>query len=203
MNKIFLDIETIPAHENNHEVLREIHHKNSEKNSRVEKDFEKYLAQTSFDGGFGQIACISYAINNGPVQTLSGDETEILNKFWEVVKDTNLFIGFNIMEFDLRFIYQRSIVLKVKPTRELNFARYRNDPIYDIMHEWKKWNMTASISLDTLAKILGLPTSKDGGIEGKDVAQAFKDGRIKEIYAYCERDVELTRKIYKRMVFEE
>ena len=203
MKKIFLDIETIPAHENNHEVLREIHHKNSEKNSRVEKDFEKYLAQTSFDGGFGQIACISYAINNGPIQTLSGDETEILVKFWEVVKDINLFIGFNIMEFDLRFIYQRSIVLKIKPTRELNFARYRNDPIYDLMHEWKKWNMTASISLDTLAKILGLPTSKDGGIEGKDVAQAYKDGRIREICAYCERDAELTRKIYKRMVFEE
>ena len=203
MNKFFLDIETIPAHENNHELLRGIHLKNTEKNSKVEKDFEKYLAQTSFDGGFGQIACISYAINNESIQTLSGDETEILKFFWEVVKDINLFIGFNIMEFDLRFIYQRSIVLKVKPTRELNFARYRNDPIYDIMHEWKKWNMTASISLDMLAKILRLPTSKDGGIEGKDVAQAFKDGRIKEICAYCERDVELTRKIYKRMVFEE
>lgn len=203
MNKIFLDIETIPAHKDNHELLREIHRKNTERNSKVEKDFEKYLAQTSFDGGFGQIACISYAINNEPVKTVSGDEIEILKKFWEVVKDIDLFIGFNIMEFDLRFIYQRAIVLKVKPTRELNFARYRNDPIYDIMHEWKRWNMTTSISLDTLAKILGLPTSKDGGIEGKDVAQAFKDGRIKEICAYCDRDVELTRKIYKRMIFEE
>ncbi|OGE37394.1 hypothetical protein A3B45_03350 [Candidatus Daviesbacteria bacterium RIFCSPLOWO2_01_FULL_39_12] len=202
MKKIFLDIETIPAHENNHEVLREIHHKNSEKNSRVEKDFEKYLAQTSFDGGFGRIACISYAINDEPVKTLSGDEVEIIKKFWEVAKDMDLFIGFNIMEFDLRFIYQRSIVLQVKPTRELNFARYRNDPIFDIMHEWKKWNMTASISLDTLAKILGLPTSKDGGIEGKDVAQAYRDGRINDICEYCERDVELTRKIYKRMIFE-
>lgn len=203
MNKIFLDIETIPAHENNHELLRSIHLKYTERNSKAEKDFEKYLAQTSFDGGFGQIACISYAINDESVKTLSGDEIEILKKFWGVVKDINLFIGFNIMEFDLRFIYQRSIVLKVKPTRELNFARYRNDPIYDIMHEWKRWNMTASISLDTLAKMLGLPTSKDGGIEGKDVAQAFKDGHIKEICAYCERDVELTRKIYKRMIFEE
>lgn len=202
MNKIFLDIETIPAHENNHELLRVIHLKYTERNSKAEKDFEKYLAQTSFDGGFGQIACICYAVNDGPIQTLNGDEIEMLKNFWEVARDMDLFIGFNVMEFDLRFIYQRSIVLKVEPTRELNFARYKKDPIYDIMHEWKKWNMTASISLDTLAKILGLPTSKDGGIEGKDVAQAFKDGRIKEICAYCERDVELTRKIYKRMVFE-
>ncbi len=202
MIKLFLDIETIPAHEDNHEVLREIHAKNNKNKSTARLDFEKYVSQTSFDGGFGRIACLSYAVNDEVVKTLSGDETKILQKFWEIAKDIDLFIGFNIMEFDLRFIYQRSIVLKVKPTKFLNFARYRSDPIYDIMHEWKRWNMTASISLDTLAKMLGLPTSKDGGIEGKDVAQAYRDGRIKEICEYCERDVELTRKIYKRMNFE-
>ena len=103
----------------------------------------------------------------------------------------------------MRFIYQRSIVLGIKPTVELTFARYRNNPIFDIMHEWKKWNMNASISLDTLSKILKLPTSKGGEIEGKDVAKAYIDGRIKEICEYCEKDVELTRKIYKKMTFED
>src|SRR3989344_2617064 len=198
MNKLFFDIETIPAHENSHGVLREIYNKKSTQ----DKDFEKYLAQTSFDGGFGRIACLSYAINDGPIKTLSGDEQKILEDFWIVAKNINLFVGFNIMEFDLRFIYQRCIVLGVKPSVELNFARYRNNPIYDIMHEWKKWNMNASISLDTLAKILSLPSSKGGEIEGKDVAKAFVDGRIEEICKYCEKDVELTRKVYKKMIFE-
>ena len=198
MNKLFFDIETIPAHENNHGVLREIYNKKSTQ----DKDFEKYLAQTSFDGGFGRIACLSYAINDDPIKTLSGDEQKILEDFWSVAKNINLFVGFNIMEFDLRFIYQRCIVLGVKPSVELNFARYRNNPIYDIMHEWKKWNMNASISLDTLAKILSLPSSKGGEIEGKDVAKAYVDGRIKEICKYCEKDVELTRKVYKKMIFE-
>ena len=198
MNKLFFDIETIPAHENNHGVLREIYNKKSTQ----DKDFEKYLAQTSFDGGFGRIACLSYAINDDPIKTLSGDEQKILEDFWSVAKNINLFVGFNIMEFDLRFIYQRCIVLGVKPSVELNFARYRNNPIYDIMHEWKKWNMNASISLDTLAKILSLPSSKGGEIEGKDVAKAYADGRIEEICKYCEKDVELTRKVYKKMIFE-
>ena len=200
MNKLFFDIETVPAHEDDHEVLRAIYKK---KKSKEDSDFEKYLAQTSFDGGFGRIVCISYAINDGAVQTLSGDEKKILQDFWEIARNIGLFVGFNVMEFDLRFIYQRSIVLSVKPSVNLIFARYRNAPIYDIMHEWKKWNMTASISLDTLAKILKLPTSKGGVIEGKDVAKAYKDGRIAEICTYCEKDVELTRKIYKRMVFED
>lgn len=197
---MFFDIETIPAHEDNHGVLREIY---ENKKSIQEKDFEKYLAQTSFDGGFGRIACISYAMNSGAVRTLFGQEYQILQDFWKIAKNIDLFIGFNVIDFDLRFIYQRSIVLGVKPTVELTFARYRNNPIYDIMHEWKKWNMNASISLDTLAKILSLPTSKGGAIEGKDVAKAFIDGRIKEIREYCEKDVELTRNIYKKMTFED
>ncbi len=200
MNKLFFDIETIPAHEDDHAMLRMIYKK---KKSTQDSDFEKYLAQTSFDGGFGRIVCISYAINDDAIQTLSGIETKILQDFWDVAKNIGLFIGFNIMEFDLRFIYQRSIVLQVKPSVNLIFARYRNAPMYDIMHEWKKWNMSTSISLDTLAKILKLPTSKDGEIKGENVAQAFKDGRIAEICAYCEKDVSLTRKIYKRMIFEE
>lgn len=200
MNKLFLDIETIPAHEDSHEVLREIYKK---KKSIFEKDFEKYLLQTSFDGGFGRIACISYAINDEPAKTLSGQECKILQDFWEIAKNVDLFVGFNVIDFDLRFIYQRSVVLGIKPTVELSFARYRNNPIYDVMHEWKKWNISSSISLDTLSKILSLPTSKGGAIEGKDVAKAFADGRIKEICEYCEKDVELTRKIYKKMTFEE
>jgi 3'-5' exonuclease len=200
MNKLFLDIETIPAHEEKHEVLREIYKK---KKSIFEKDFERYLLQTSFDGGFGRIACISYALNDEKTRTLCGQERQILQDFWEIAKSADLFVGFNVIDFDLRFIYQRSVVLGVKPTIELSFARYRNNPIYDVMHEWKKWNMSASISLDTLAKILSLPTSKGGAIEGKDVAKAYTDGRIKEICEYCEKDVDLTRKIYKKMTFDE
>ncbi|MDP2637659.1 MAG: ribonuclease H-like domain-containing protein, partial [Candidatus Levybacteria bacterium] len=166
------------------------------------KNVEDFIANTSFDGAFGRIVCLSYAINEEPIKTLCSDEKKILQDFWEVAKEIDLFIGFNLMDFDLRFIYQRSIILGIKPTRDLNFARYRNSPIYDVMREWTKWDMQDKISLDTLAKVLSFPSSKGGAIEGKDVAKAYKDGRIKEICEYCERDVELTRKIYKKMTFE-
>jgi len=102
----------------------------------------------------------------------------------------------------LRFIYQRSVILGVKPSKDLNFARYRNFPIYDIMCEWSKWNLQNKISLHALSKVLGIPSPKEGEIEGKDVAKAYQDGRIKEICQYCEKDVETTRKIYKKMIFE-
>lgn len=202
MNKLFLDIETLPAKEDQHELLKEIHEKKTNDGKKV-KELLEFIADTSFDGAFGRICCISYAINNEPVQCISGDEKEILEKFWNIARNIDLFIGFNIMDFDLRFIYQRSIILRVRPSKELIFARYRNFPIYDVMKEWAKWNMLSNISLHVLAKALGLPSSKEGEIEGKDVAQAFKDGRIKEICEYCDKDVEVTRKIYKKMIFEE
>jgi len=200
---LFFDIETVPAHEQQHAVLREIHTKKLADGKKVDGDFEQYLAATSFDGAFGRIVCIGYAIDDNPVEVFFGDEKQILKDFWQIAKDQRRFIGFNNMDFDLRFIYQRSIILGVQPTQNLSFARYRNDPIYDIMHEWNKWSMKSSISLDTLAKALGIPSSKDGEIEGKNVAKAYTDGRLPEICEYCKKDVEVTRAIYKKMVYAE
>ncbi len=200
---LFFDIETIPAQENQHGILKEIHAKKLEDGKKVSGSFEEYLAATSFDGAFGQIICIGYAQDDKPVEVLKGDETHILKDFWNIAKSASLFIGFNNMDFDLRFIYQRSVVCNVKPSVDLSFARYRSNPIYDIMHEWNKWDLHSHISLDGLAKALGIPSSKGGAIEGKDVARAYKDGRLTEICDYCKKDVEVTRAIYRKMIFAE
>lgn len=203
MNKLFLDIETLPAPREMREILKEIHKRKVERGSKTVGSFEAFVESTGLDGSFGRIACISFAFNDEKIQTFSGDEVQILENFWGVAKKANLFVGFNLLDFDLKFIYQRSVILRVKPSIELNFARYRSSPIFDIMWEWNKWGLYGKVSLDTLAKVLGVPSSKGGAVEGKNVARAYEEGRIKEICEYCERDVEVTRKIYKRMMFEE
>lgn len=202
MNKLFFDIETIPVEDGKKEALREIHKKRFDDGKKV-GEFADFFADTSFNGGFGRIACLSYAIDDGLVKTLCGDERKILQDFWEVAKTIDLFIGFNIMDFDLRFIYQRSMILGIKPTKELSFARYQKYPIYDVLCEWVKWAYVKKGTLHELAIAFGFPSSKTGEIEGKDVAKAFADGRIKEICDYCEKDVEVTRKIYKKMTFSD
>jgi len=201
MNKLFLDIETIPVEDGKQELLKEIHQRKTDDGKRV-KDFGDFIAETSFNGAFGRIACISYAINDEPTKSLSGEEKKILEDFWQIAKTSDLFVGFNLMDFDLRFIYQRSWILGAKPSKELSFARYQKFPIYDVLCEWVKWAFPKKGTLHELAIAFGFPSSKTGEIEGKDVAQAFRDGRIKEICEYCEKDVEVTRKIYKRMTFE-
>lgn len=200
---LFFDIETIPAEEAKHGILREIHKKKVADGKNVSAKFEEYLLATSFDGSFGRIVCIGYAIDDKPAEIFCDTEEKMLKDFWDVAKEANLFIGFNCMDFDLRFIYQRSIINKVSPTKNLSFRRYFHDPIFDVMYEWSKWNMKSLISLDTLAKALGVESSKGEGIEGKDVWNAFQKGKIDEICEYCKRDVDVTRQIYHKMTFGE
>ena len=206
---LFFDIETIPAPEELKDIAVKAALKKMAKKNIIqeadEQDLEKLYRETSISGDFGRIFCIGYALNNNPVEIIKGEESDILKKWWEVANNASCFIGHNIMDFDLRFIFKRSIVYRIKPAaRHLNlsFARYRNFPIYDTMREWEKWN-SSYVSLDTLAKILGLESSKDGGIDGSQVYDFFLQGKFDEIYQYCKRDVELTRKVYKRMVFED
>ncbi len=205
MQKLYLDIETLPADESSYENLKVLFEKKNEKakeSKREHCDFESYLAGTSFDGTFGRILCIAYACNDKPVEVINGDKNEkkILEDFWEIAEGADLFIGHNVMDFDLKFIYQRSIINKVVPTRNLNFARYRSEPIFDTMKEWSKWS-GGSVGLESLALALGIPTPKQG-IDGSQVAEFYKAGKLKEILEYCQRDVETTRAVYKRMIFE-
>lgn len=203
MKKLFLDIETLPAEEEKHGILKEIYDYKKANGKKTADSFDMFLAQTNFDGSFGRIFCVSAGINGEPVKCLNGGEKDILADFWELAKDTDLFIGHNIFDFDLRFIYQRSVILGVRPTRDLSFARYRNNPIYDTMYEWSKWNTQDKISLDKLAKALGLVSSKGKGIDGSKIYEYYKNGKHQEIYDYCIADVEVTRNIYKKMTFEE
>lgn len=201
MIKLFFDIETLPSAEEHRDTHLEILRK--KKNNGDLGDNEIH-SMTSFEGTFGRICCIGIIKEDerGTIQkeVFSGDEKTILQNFWKAAEGVHRFVGHNVWAFDLPFIYKRSIINGVKPIA-LNFARYRNIPIYDTMMEWELWNVTKAQKLDTLAKVLGLPTSKDE-MDGSMVADYFKQGRIDEICKYCMKDVELTRKVYYKMTFE-
>lgn len=227
MKTLYLDIETLPADESSRDALKFIYDKRVEKKLKRQdlKDeipvevenrdgFEEFLRGTSFDGGFGRILCIAYAVNDEEVHVLCNptNEKKTLEDFWFVAGQCDLFVGHNVMDFDLRFILQRSIVLGVKPSWErfgtkrwndqtqkyLSFARYQHHPIFDTMYEWSAWGNNKT-GLEHLALALGIPSPKDG-IDGSQVYDFFKAGKVVEICDYCKRDVDTTRAVYKRMM---
>lgn len=228
MKKLYFDIETIPADESSHTALqylydRKIEKKMKEKGLSKEEatvefgTFEKFVDGSGFDGSFGRVLCIAYAVNNDETRVIcnDGNEKKTIEDFWFVASQIDLFVGHNIMEFDLRFLLQRSIILGVKPTwnrfaelgkkpwdmvKYLDFARYKNLPIFDTMQEWSCWG-NPKAGLEHLALAMGIPTPKEG-IDGSEVWSFYKAGKVKEVCDYCMRDVETTRAVYKRMTFE-
>ena len=214
MIRLFLDIETLPADESikagleskirpprnlsRPETLERWEAEN--KPEKVEDTFRK----TALRGHRGRILCIGY-IKEGPKgfneDVITGLEPSTLRYFWDLAKDVDLFVGFNILSFDLRFILQRSIIHGIRPTRQLSFARYRSDPVYDVMEEWECWGR-GNISLGELSEALGLVSPK-GELDGSKVYDYYQDGRLDEVYRYCMEDVRTTRAIYRKMTFQD
>jgi DNA polymerase elongation subunit (family B) len=204
-----IDIETLPAVEMAGNGLLAL---------QAETTTEDHL-KTALNRDFGRILCIGYIdedprgrIESGVLgwdeqrETFIDDERNTLTRFWELMcgfsHDRDRIVGHNIFDFDLKFILKRSVVHGVRPGVELSFARYRNRPIYDTMMEWERWSFNSKISLDKLARVLNLPSSKEQGVEGSQVYELYLAGDYRAIHDYCLRDVALTRRIYKRMNFE-
>ena len=174
--------------------------------------------RSALNGDTGRLLCIGFTDEGGgrqPVKGVlgwnrergcfTGDEAEILRDFWEMMRTfrpcVDRIVGHNIYNFDLPFIYKRSVICGVRPSIELNFARYRNQPIYDTMCEWEKWNLRYTISLDRLARVLGLESPKTNECDGSRIAELFTRGEHKTIRDYCLKDVVTARRIYRRMTF--
>jgi DNA polymerase elongation subunit (family B) len=205
-----IDIETLPS-------LQPVEADTRERRSGKDTDAH---ARTALSGDFGRILCIGFAEEDGSGvvsrgclgwdgerKKFDGDEDQILTAFWRMLKgfrpSVDRVVGHNLFDFDLKFIYKRSVVHGVKPSVELSFARYRNQPLFDTMCEWERWGYGSKISLDRLARVLNLPSSKSDGVDGSQVSQLFSAGEHEAIYNYCQRDVELTRLIYRRLTFAE
>lgn len=207
MNKriITIDIETLPT--------------NEPFESRLFWDTEEEFGKTALDANLGRILCIGYCEQNefGTVtahgcfgwrdatKDFEPDERMILSEFWQYLRgfDTkqDLIIGHKIMDFDLPFIIQRSVINGVRPTVEFYFGKYRNAPIYDTMRVWDCWKWGGATSLKKLAFALGLENPKAGGIDGANLYEHFLNGNFEEIYKYCMRDVKTTRNIWRKMNF--
>lgn len=201
--KLFFDIETLPAGKESEEAIKHLYNKYRQKNGRYFKSYDEFLCSTSFDGAFGKIFCIGYAIDNDAPQALySKNEKEILTQFWGIAKNTKLFIGHNIIDFDLPFIFQRSVVHDVKPTRTLVGNNNEQEAIFDTYRHWTGGSSSyLKGGLDRLALAFKMPSSKTE-IDGSKVYSYFLNNRHEEIVDYCKRDVELTRKIYKKLTFQ-
>lgn len=217
MTYLYMDIETIPAQsdEAKSRIAASVkcpgNIKKTESIAEWERTqkmaaVEEAVSRSGLNAAFGQICCIGFALDDGPIASISWpmnaeNEDLAINGFFETAGQVigNRFpviVGHNVVGFDIRFIWQRCMVLGIRVP-----AWFPIDPkpwdagVFDTMTAWAGSRDT--ISMDNLCAALGVPGKS--GVDGGMVGQMFADGKHKEIAAYCRDDVDRTRAIHRKM----
>lgn len=222
MANIYFDIETLPSDDAG--IIADIaagikppgNLKKAETIEAWERDEKpravlEAVKKTGLDGTFGRICCIGFAVNDDAADVRYGDEAETITAFFAWLteaarisdyteRQSAIFIGHNILSFDLRFLWQRCVVNGIRPPAFIPFnAKPWDGKVLDTMMAWNP-ERERRISLDKLCLALGVPSSK-GDMDGSKVAEYWQAGRHQEVAAYCMADVEAVRQCHKRMVF--
>jgi hypothetical protein len=220
--RIFLDIETIPSQDEavyaeiQDEVQPPANMKKAETIERWEAEekpaaVEERWRKTALSGDRGEVVAIGWAVDDSPIhvahRSLNEPESQVLADFFEIIGEhtnqpgkpaTPQWVGHNVKDFDLRFLFQRAVVTGIKPSVPLpHDARPGAKEVFDTMTAWAGFGNR--ISLDRLCTALGIP-GKDG-MDGSVVWDYIRDGREDEVAEYCRADVERTRQVFHRLTF--
>ena len=186
------------------------------RDEKLEDAVQEEYRKTGLDGGKGHIAVVGLAFGDSDPMALEsvnavGEydakwEAETIRQAFDHISHAYsassdmrpVFVGHNVTGFDLRFLFQRAVVLGIKPPSIIPFhAKPWDAHIFDTMIAWA--GVGNRISLDNLCNALGIEGK--GEISGADVWPMIQAGKIAEIAEYCRHDVEITRQAYYRLSF--
>ncbi len=214
MSKVVFDIETIGEFEALDEESQDYILKYAE-DEKKKSETKKKTGLWPFTGQIVALAILNPDSRKGKVyfqspgkkiDSFSEDgidfkvclEKEILENFWQDIKNYNQFITFNGRGFDCPYLMLRSAVLKIRPSKNLMPNRYRPEAHVDLLDQLTFYGAFRKFSLDFYCRSLGIKSPKTKGITGDKVNQFFKEGKHLEIARYCLADVLATEELYQR-----
>jgi predicted PolB exonuclease-like 3'-5' exonuclease len=219
LNKvIFLDIETVPQ-QKEFELLNEEQKKLWEQKAKFDsayKSGEISLSDTYQRAGiyaeFGKIICISFgyvALEKGQrelrIKSIADkEEKNLLVKLLKLIegfdKET-LLCAHNGKEFDFPYICRRLLINGLKIPKILDLQNKKSWEVkhLDTMELWKFGDYKHYTSLDLLANIFNIESSKkemDGSMVGKVY---YEENNLKKIVEYCELDVWVLANVFLKL----
>lgn len=219
---IYIDIETIPSQRDDVKgVIAEgiSPPGNISKQETIDKWWDEKapaaidnkLRETALVGTFGEIICISWAIDDSQIWSCSRKQEEsegwLLKSFFEDLSASIgerqrplTWIGHNVSGFDLRFIWQRCVVNKIRPLVEIPYkSKPWDTDVFDTMVEWAGvYGKDKGMSKVCMA----LGFEGKGDMDGSKVYDTWLAGEYDKIREYCEDDVKRTKLMYKAMMFQ-
>lgn len=215
MSKVVFDIETVGIDfESLEKEAQDYILKDAEDEKKAQEKKEK-LGLWPFTGEIAAICLFNPETEHGkvffqaPGQNLKPfvekeiayealSEKEILEKFWQEIRNYQQFITFNGRKFDCSYIMLRSAILKIRPTRNLMPYRYSDSEHIDLLDQLTFYDAFRRFSLDFYCRNFGLENKKLEGMSGEKVQEYFKKGKYLEIARYCAADVRATAELYER-----
>ena len=127
-------------------------------------------------------------------------EKELIASFVDRIAElTPQLVTFNGNSFDLPVLRYRAMIHAIAApglSARLYFNRYTEDAI-DLCDVLSSFNPQAKATLHEVCRVMGLPGKPDS-IDGSEVHQYFREGRIQEIADYCETDIVNTYHVWLR-----
>jgi 3'-5' exonuclease len=216
---LLIDIETVPQ-ESDKDLLspegrKHFFDKISKTVPEIVNESETYLQRAGIMAEFGKVVCISTGFfyedkDKGLCLRIKSiydhDEANLLKGFLELTdkfykhKRRFQFAGHNIREFDIPFLCRRMIIhgIELPVYLQLHGAKPWEINMLDTMQWWKFGDYKNFTSLNLLAHILNIPTSKDD-IDGSMVQHVYhKENDLQRIATYCQKDVVVVAQIIQR-----
>jgi len=217
-NLLVLDIETVRSHKQYEDMPERLQAQWDRKAEFLRKEDEETVKEIYENKGgiyaeFGKVVAISvgFFTYSGPdlslrVKAIFGDdETAILNDFNELLGKFDIkkliLCAHNGKEFDFPYLCRRMLVNNIKLPDVLDTSGKKPWEVnhLDTMEMWKFGDRKNFTSLELLATLFDIPTSKDG-IDGSQVSSVYyNDNEIERIAKYCSKDVVVTAQLLLKL----
>lgn len=217
-NLLVLDIETVRSHKLYEEMPERLQAQWNRKADFLRKEEEETDKEIYEDKGgiyaeFGKVVAISvgfftYSSDEFSLRVkaiFGDDETTILNEFNDVLgkfdRKKLILCAHNGKEFDFPYLCRRMLVNNIKLPDILDTSGKKPWEVshLDTMEMWKFGDRKNFTSLELLATLFDIPTSKDG-IDGSQVSSVYyNDNNIDRIAKYCSKDVVVTAQLLLKL----
>ena len=215
---LFLDIETVGCVDHYSKLSERLkiqwaRKANFFKREELQTDEDLFHEKAGIYAEFGKIVVIAvgkYVVNDAGELGLrtkyfaDDDEKKLLVDFKSMLEkldgSTNL-CAHNGKEFDFPYLSRRMLVNGIALPSLLDFAGRRpwEIPHLDTMELWKFGDYKHYTSLDLLAAIFNIPSSK-GSMDGSMVNEAYyRQNALAKIAEYCVGDVVAIAQLYLKM----
>lgn len=208
-NILFIDIETVPIHYQYKQLT------DNEKELWDKKWFylkdttsEQQYAKAGIYAEFAKVICIGlgyFADGKFRTKTISGDnEAELLIEFSKLLQKhfntkEHFMCAHNGKEFDFPFLCRRLLINKLPLPKLLQLQGLKPWDVkhLDTMEMWRFGDVKNFTSLNLLAHIFNVPSSKTD-IDGSQIAKIYyEEKNLKRICDYCIKDVVTLVRIFQ------